>query len=163
MPHVCRFFRFRRQYTALKTGQMIRGGLQLWMVRIVRSRAAILLDQLEDALDAAYSKFSLASMYGVRDSADVGSCLVRTCQQLKQLRRRTRGRSASRMRSKHLVRAEIYPRRFIVLQVNRTSQYPTLTSPESVCETQSFRCAPPIRPQRMPSSSLRKQSLIVSS
>jgi len=57
--------------------------------RIVRSHAAILLRQLENALDATHSEFALASMYGVADSADIGSCLVRTCQQLKQRRRRT--------------------------------------------------------------------------
>jgi hypothetical protein len=36
-------------------------------------------------LDAAHSEFALASMYGVADSADAGSCLVPTHQQLKQL------------------------------------------------------------------------------
>src|SRR6266567_1550426 len=56
---------------------------------IVRSHAAILLDQLENALDATHSEFALASMYGVADRADIGSRLVRTCQQLKQLRRCT--------------------------------------------------------------------------
>jgi hypothetical protein len=45
-----------------------------------------LLDQLENALDATHPKFALASMDGVTDSADVGSSLVRTSQQLKQLR-----------------------------------------------------------------------------
>ena len=55
---------------------------------IVRSCAAVLLDQLENALDAAYSEFALASLDGVADSADAGSCLVPTCQQLKQLWRR---------------------------------------------------------------------------
>src|ERR1039458_4753227 len=53
---------------------------------IVRSRAAIVLDQLENALDATHSEFALASMDGVADSADAGSCLVCTSQQLKQLR-----------------------------------------------------------------------------
>ena len=52
---------------------------------IVASCAAILLGQLKNALDAAYSEFALASMDGVADSADAGSRLVRTCQQLKQL------------------------------------------------------------------------------
>ena len=48
-----------------------------------------MFDQLENALDAAHSEFALASMDGVADSADIGSRLVRTCQQLKQRQRRT--------------------------------------------------------------------------
>jgi hypothetical protein len=54
---------------------------------IVRSHAAILLDQLENALDAAHSEFALASMDGIADSADIGSGLVCTRQLLKQRRR----------------------------------------------------------------------------
>jgi len=53
---------------------------------IVGSRVAILLDHLENALDATRPEFALASVDGVADSADVGSCLVRASQQLKQLR-----------------------------------------------------------------------------
>src|SRR5208337_3150081 len=56
---------------------------------IVRSHAAILLDQLKNALDATHSEFALADMDGIADSADVGSRLVCTCQQLKQRWRRT--------------------------------------------------------------------------
>src|SRR6266700_1651659 len=56
---------------------------------IVRSHAAILLDQLENALDATHSEFALASVDSVADRADIGSCLMRTSQQLKQRRRRT--------------------------------------------------------------------------
>src|SRR5208282_5854738 len=56
---------------------------------IVRSHTAILLDQLENALDATHPEFALASMYGIADRADIGSRLVGTSQQLKQRRRRT--------------------------------------------------------------------------
>jgi len=56
---------------------------------IVRSHAAILLDQLENALDATHSEFALASMDCVADCADIGSRLVRTRQKLKQRRRCT--------------------------------------------------------------------------
>jgi hypothetical protein len=60
--------------------------LQRRRASTVAGRAAILLGQLKNALDAAHSEFALASMDGVADSADVGSCLVRAPQQLKQLR-----------------------------------------------------------------------------
>src|ERR1017187_9372028 len=71
--------------------EAILGNAQLQRRRasIVASRAAIFLDKVENALNATYSEFALASMDGIADSADVGSCLVRTCQQLLQLRRRT--------------------------------------------------------------------------
>ena len=55
---------------------------------IFASRAAILLGQLQNALDATHSEFALASMDGIADCADVGSGLVRTAT-LQQLRRRT--------------------------------------------------------------------------
>jgi hypothetical protein len=38
VPHVCRFSCFRRQYMARKTGQIIRRGPQMWMVRIYVGR-----------------------------------------------------------------------------------------------------------------------------
>jgi hypothetical protein len=71
--------------------EAVLGNAQLQRRRtdIIASRAAILLDQLENALDATYSEFALASMYGIAASTDVGSCLVCTRRQLKQLRRRT--------------------------------------------------------------------------
>ena len=63
--------------------------LQRRRTGIVGSRAAILLDQLQNTLDATHAEFALARMDGVADSADVGSRLVRTGQQLKQRERRT--------------------------------------------------------------------------
>src|SRR6202044_3921166 len=55
-----------------------------------RSPSAIFLDQLEHALDATHSEFTLAAMDGIAYGSDVGSRLVRTGQQLKQLERRSR-------------------------------------------------------------------------
>jgi hypothetical protein len=63
--------------------------LQRRCTGIVASHAAILLRQLENALDATHSEFALPGMDGVADSADVGARLVGTRQQLKQRRRRT--------------------------------------------------------------------------
>src|SRR5271156_1078180 len=63
--------------------------LQRRRTGIVGGHSAILLDQLENALDATHSEFALASMDSVADRADMGSRFVRTCQQLKQRERRT--------------------------------------------------------------------------
>src|SRR6202034_1028092 len=53
--------------------------------RIHTARSAIFPGQLQHALDAPRPEFALASMDGVADSADVGSGLVRTSKELKQL------------------------------------------------------------------------------
>ena len=81
-------------WTALQIAayEAILGDAQLQRRRtgVVGSRAAILLDQLENTLDATHAQFVLASMDGIADSPDVGSCLVGKCQQLKQRWRRTK-------------------------------------------------------------------------
>jgi hypothetical protein len=79
LPQTERSLRAAFQITAHET---ILGDAQVQCRRasVVRSRAAILLDQLENTLDATHSKFALASMDGVADSADVGSGLMRTRQ-----------------------------------------------------------------------------------
>src|SRR5271166_4413646 len=83
----------RSLWTALQitAHEAILGNTQFQRRRagVLASHAAIPLDQLQNALDATHSEFALASMDGVADSADVGSRLVRTCQQLKQRWRRT--------------------------------------------------------------------------
>src|SRR5277367_44406 len=82
----------RSLWTALQitAHEAILGNTQFQRRRagVLASHAAIPLDQLENALDAAHSEFALASMDGVADSADVGSGLVGARQQLKQRRRR---------------------------------------------------------------------------
>src|SRR5277367_6134012 len=83
----------RSLWTALQitAHEAILGNTQFQRRRagVLASHAAIPLDQLENALDAAHSEFALASMDGVADCADIGSRLVSTCQQLKQRRRCT--------------------------------------------------------------------------
>src|SRR5271166_5960905 len=83
----------RSLWTALQitAHEAILGNTQFQRRRagVLASHAAIPLDQLENALDAAQSEFALASMDGVANSADVGSCLMPTGQQLKQPGRRT--------------------------------------------------------------------------
>ena len=71
--------------------EAILGNAQLHRRRagIVASRAAISLDQLENALDATHSEFALASMDGIAYGSDVGSRLMGTGQQLEQLERRS--------------------------------------------------------------------------
>jgi hypothetical protein len=75
LPQTERSLRAALQIAAYEA---VLGNAQLQRRRtgIIASRAAILLDQLEDALDATDSEFTLASMYGIADSADVASRLV---------------------------------------------------------------------------------------
>ena len=74
----------RSLWTALQIAahEAILGDAQFQRRRagIVASCAAVLLDQLENALYAAHSEFALASMDGIADCADAGSGLVGTSQ-----------------------------------------------------------------------------------
>ena len=63
--------------------------LQRRSAGLIASSIAVLFGKREHALDAADSEFALASMDGIGDRADTVSGLVRTRQQLQQLRRRT--------------------------------------------------------------------------